>query len=118
MTDNEEPLITDIDVWFNSELINNLDILEPLTVKQVLTEDQYKYWQPLVTLNVLEENYLKLLELAEFLLITNMDKLFDKIYQMGNFIERLKNDKVNNITLNKFIDLIQNELNLNIIVIV
>ena len=66
---------------------------------EVLNEEHYKYWQHLVDLNVTEENYLNLLKLAEFLLITNMDKLFDIIYQMGNFINRLKNDKINNITL-------------------
>ena len=75
MTDNKEPLITD--VWFDSDLINNLDLLDPITIKELLTEEHYKYWQPLVDLNVFEENYLNLIE---FLLITNMDKLFEIVF--------------------------------------
>ena len=50
MTENKqmckELFKLEIDVWFDSEIINNLDLLDPITIKEFLTEEHNKYWQP------------------------------------------------------------------------
>ena len=70
-------------MWFESKLYQELkEQEEDIIMINCLNENPlYKYLDDLMRLNITQENYLKLIELCDFLMVTNIDILVDKIVQ-------------------------------------
>jgi hypothetical protein len=70
-------------MWFESKFYQELkEQDEDATLHDCLSEHSLKeYFDDLMRLNITQENYLKLIELCDFLMVTNIDILVDKIVQ-------------------------------------
>ena len=70
-------------MWFESKLYEELkEHDEEATLHDCLNEHSlYEYVNDFIDLNITQENYLKLIELCDFLMVTNVDVLVDKIVE-------------------------------------
>ncbi len=68
-------------MWFKSKLYEELkEQDEEATLYDCLSEHSlYEHLNDFIQLNITQENYLKLIELCDFLMVTNVDILVDKI---------------------------------------
>ena len=68
-------------MWFESKLYKELkEDNEDATLDDCLNENPlYEYVNDFIELNITKDNYLKLIELCDFLMVTNVDILVDKI---------------------------------------
>ena len=69
-------------MWFNSQLINGNIIDEESLSKNTLYKNNIL---ELKKLNVTKENYKKLIQLCDFLMIDNPDRLINKILQIYDY---------------------------------
>ena len=83
-------------MWFEFKLHEELKEQDKhVTLYDCLNENKlYKYLNDFTQLNITQENYLKLIELCDFLMVSNVDILVDKIvkcfgvsiiHEFGNF---------------------------------
>ena len=70
-------------MWFESKLYEELkEQQEYTTLQDCLNENPlYEHLNDFIELNITKENYLKLIELCEFLMVINVDILVDQIVQ-------------------------------------
>ena len=70
-------------MWIESKLYEELkEQDENATLHDCLSEHSlYKYLDDFIQLNITQKNYLKLIDLCDFLMVTNVDVLVDKIVQ-------------------------------------
>ena len=70
-------------MWFESKLYEEVkEQDENAILYNYLNENKlYKYFDDFIQLNITQENYLKLIELCDFLMVINVDVLVDKIVQ-------------------------------------
>ena len=74
--------LNDISTWFNSRLLSDNIIDEDCLLQVQLYKD---YINDLIDLNVTKENYKKLIELCDYLMIDNSDELIDNIIEIHNY---------------------------------
>ncbi len=75
-------------MWFTSKFLEELlDTNEEVTIYDcIASNDSFKeYIQDLIELNVSKENYKKLLEICDFLIIDNNDIIIDKIIKIHDY---------------------------------
>ena len=68
-------------MWFESKLYEELkEQQEDVILDDCLSENPlYEHLNDFIQLNITQENYLKLIELCDFLMVSNVDVLVDKI---------------------------------------
>ena len=74
--------LNDISTWFNSQLLNDNNMDEDCLLKIQLYKENIN---DLIDLNVTKENYKKLIELCDYLMVDNSDELIDNIIEIHNY---------------------------------
>jgi len=84
-------------MWFHSQLKDIVNNIEDHIYKD--------YYNDLVYLNVTRQNYMKLIELCDYLCVTNVDILIDKIVDLydTNIDEDLSQWDVSNLKTSSYI---------------